>query len=820
MSQRRLKEFEPFWHEWYIEEEIEEGNFSDILKLKREDAEGNIIYKAMKVIEIPKLQITINQNLGERRQALHGYFGELAKVVEEEIKALKVLNGKSNVLSYDTYEVLERTESVGYDILLLTPLHKSFISYISGKDLSDNSDIIQMVKDICQALSEIHKMDFLHKDLKLENIYMDEKGNYFLGEIGLENKISTFQTGSVKRGTYEYLAPEVYLNKEYSVRADIYSLGIILYILCNDGKVPKELQRRERNIPLPIPCNAKEKLSNIIFKAMAYEPKDRYDNAETLLEDLKGLTEEDIAFPFRLEQLREDKILEENNLSQEDEMSKEKEDALFSEANQENPEENNMDEKQGKILSEELKTQVEAENVSAEVISISLNENTKEKQEKDSEEIKENDSLVEEENDSKYDEMNPEEILEAVEQQFYDKFSTKTMGSTIHLAMQAAQTQKAEVEVQVSSKENASPVILRPAASLPEQEEVILKPASESYTKEQMTSFTVSDYLKKEEKEHTEVKRQGDFWKNTPAVDTYVDNMQEPIEVPIKEIPKKKGKLGIGIAILFIIILIVVLIKLINIGQKSDGKEKEAVAAKEMIVSAVPVVTTTMISTPMLTSTVTPSAITSTAITADTTEKKASKVKVKATEVPKYFIFDAEKVGIHSVTDIINFEYAVKLNISKNKLSNIKGICRIIDLEVLNMGNNEVTNISELEKLAKLRKLNFGANKVKNIEVIKKLKRLEELSANDNQICKIDSLKQLKQLKVLKFQNNQISDISVLRNLNRLEYLDLSGNKGIKDVAVLKKLKKLKYLGLKKTSVSKEEKKELKKALPNCSIEW
>lgn len=299
MGKERLKEFEPFWQEWYIEEKIETGNFCDIFKLKKETDTGDTTYKALRVIEIPRIQATASsENLGERRQALHGYFGELAKVVEEEIKALHVLNGKPNILPYEEYQVLERQETVGYDILLLSPMHRSFISYISGRNLEDNHDIIKMAKDICRGLSEIHRMDFLHMDLKLENIYMEEDGNCYLGEIGIENKISTFQTGSVKRGPYEYLAPEVYLNKEYSKKADIYSMGVILYILCNDGKIPKELQRRDRKAELPVPCKAKERLTEIIFKAMSYDVKGRYADADSMLEDLENLTEDDIAFPI------------------------------------------------------------------------------------------------------------------------------------------------------------------------------------------------------------------------------------------------------------------------------------------------------------------------------------------------------------------------------------------------------------------------------------------------------------------------------------------------------------------------------------------
>lgn len=740
MSQERLKDFEPFWQEWYIEEKVETGNFSDIFKLKKEFEDGDVIYKAMRVIEIPRVQATASSgNLGERRQALHGYFGELVKVVEEEIQALHVLNGKPNILPYEAYEVLERQELVGYDILLLTPIHKSFISYISGRNLEDNSDIIQMAKDICRALEEIHKMDFLHKDLKLENIYMDDEGNYYLGEIGIENRISTFQTGSVKRGPYEYLAPEVYLNKEYSKKADIYSLGVILYILCNDGKIPKELQRRDRNGELPLPCKAKERLSEIIFKAMAYEMNERYDTAESMLEDLETLTEDDIAFPIIEEKIEEEiqevdayeeqesieELSTENNqaiteFQNYDNISAEgiNERNLEFEAIEEQVSESSTDVEFVEEITEEagengfnygamketwngsgygaaneilsgngldITEQIIFGNHSFGVTEENILEEYTEKPLEDLEDVSldaspgiegdsldtsfdigieedanlettfgaeestsfsetdvseddvdfenrmtaadlqdssfiqetsidneegaetnvqhsdiENVPIIEEktENNSSYGTMEPNEIMENVEQQYYDQFATKTIGSTINLAMQTAQAEREKEQEQriqemqnVQSEENSKqeyseeeqPVVLKPAMPKSEEGEVILKPASSYYSQ---TSFTIPTDSKKETKEHTAVKKQGDFWKNTPAVGTYVDDMQEPVEIPIKAMPKKKKKTGVFLAILFVIILAAVVVKLLYDNGAITFKEKKTAVTVEKMYEA------------------------------------------------------------------------------------------------------------------------------------------------------------------------------------------------------------------------------------------
>ena len=808
MGKERLKEFEPFWQEWYIEEKIETGNFCDIFKLKRETDTEDTIYKALRVIEIPRIQATASsENLGERRQALHGYFGELAKVVEEEIKALHVLNGKPNILPYEEYQILERQETVGYDILLLSPIHRSFISYISGRNLEDNQDIVKMAKDICRGLSEIHRMDFLHMDLKLENIYMEEDGNCYLGEIGIENKISTFQTGSVKRGPYEYLAPEVYLNKEYSKKADIYSMGVILYILCNDGKIPRELQRRDRKAELPVPCKAKERLTEIIFKAMSYDVKGRYADADSMLEDLENLTEDDIAFPniekteeveeaagktaqentdempesddAEIQEEKENVLTDDNFLAAEtvglqnaDKISGEEvnEEALKSEfaektiqkeeienefieentadieentanieentveggfnydmmkenwdsssygaaneilsgnglditeqiifgnhsfgISEENPfgeytesvsqddlfepqfldeerafsdEDNNFsdEEKQPdemafeeeenfdkrlmdavRVVKEDLSlyqtknisldsapvtetnsvstvedTDLTSENIfSEENNSLFNNEELNNEDMQYSDGMQENstyygdDNVIEKPDVSSYfaaedtltmeeniepakleENLNPEQIMKNVEQQYYSQFATKTIGSTVNQAMQMVQEerekeqeqriqeiQKMQAAQQEESVKQVPPeeekVILRPATPKPDEGEVILKPASSYYSQ---TSFIIPTNSKKQE-EHTAVKRQGDFWKNTPAVGTYVDDMQEPIEIPVRSMPKKKKKTGVVLAIIFILVLAAVVIKILYSNDMIDLKLKEKKSA-------------------------------------------------------------------------------------------------------------------------------------------------------------------------------------------------------------------------------------------------
>ena len=107
-----------------------------------------------------------------------------------------------------------------------------------------------------------------------------------------------------KAGTSKYMAPEVYNNQPYGTSADIYSLGLVLYWLLNERRLPfmplppekpkvgeEEIckQRRFSGEQLPEPFNGSKELKRIVLKACAYNSVDRYQDATEMLNDLKKL---------------------------------------------------------------------------------------------------------------------------------------------------------------------------------------------------------------------------------------------------------------------------------------------------------------------------------------------------------------------------------------------------------------------------------------------------------------------------------------------------------------------------------------------------
>ena len=167
-----------------------------------------------------------------------------------------------------------------------------------------DEQVIRIAKDMCAALELCKKHNIVHRDTKPQNIFVSENGNYKLGDFGIAKTVEKTMGGS-KTGTYKYMAPEVYSNRPYNSTADIYSLGLVLYWLLNERRMPfmplppeklkdgmdeESRKRRLSGERLPTPAHGSKNLKEIVLKACAFDPKDRYQTAREMREDLARLS--------------------------------------------------------------------------------------------------------------------------------------------------------------------------------------------------------------------------------------------------------------------------------------------------------------------------------------------------------------------------------------------------------------------------------------------------------------------------------------------------------------------------------------------------
>lgn len=197
-------------------------------------------------------------------------------------------------------EGYEHADGVLLEIILMEKLENILVKDKYGNvellrdELKTEDGVICFAENVGRALFAVHNNGFLHRDIKLENIFWDPVlEQYKLGDFGIARFVGDGDAETVVF-TDGYGAPEIerQLAESYNLTADIYSLGITLFLLLNELKFPASdgyhanIAQYTKDFIVPAPSNSSEEMARIIRKMCSYQVKDRYQSVEEVLMDI------------------------------------------------------------------------------------------------------------------------------------------------------------------------------------------------------------------------------------------------------------------------------------------------------------------------------------------------------------------------------------------------------------------------------------------------------------------------------------------------------------------------------------------------------
>lgn len=312
MQTNALMTLKRIWPEWQVEAEpIGAGTYGTVYKAVRGE-----VCAAIKVIPVPPHMGEVDslRSEGLDMDQTRTYLQCVLQDFIREIRIMETLKDRKNIVSIEDYRVVEREGLVGWDIFIRMELLTPFAAYICDKKLYER-DVTYLGMELCSALETCAEHNIIHRDVKPENIFVDSAGEYKLGDFGIARRLESLNMSLSPKGAPNYMAPEVVKCPHYDTRADIYSLGLVLYRLLNDNRLPfldtekqilspderkRALDRRMRGEALPPPVHASPLVAQVILRACAYDPDQRFASAADmdhalLVASLQSLTRKSVS---------------------------------------------------------------------------------------------------------------------------------------------------------------------------------------------------------------------------------------------------------------------------------------------------------------------------------------------------------------------------------------------------------------------------------------------------------------------------------------------------------------------------------------------
>lgn len=250
----------------------------------RKDSDSRYI---VKIISVPASQVQLEALLltgaYSTQDAALAYFRDMANDVTEEVEVLKKLSKFEGFLPYENYQIVPMEDgAVGFDVYLLSPYKRTLERFLKSKPVT-HLNAVNMGLDLCASMAMCRRAGYLYVDLKPSNIFVNDKNEFCIGDLGFVRLDALKYASLPERYRSAYTAPEIQdAMSSLNSTVDIYAIGMILYGIYNDGKLPKENELSE----LAPPIYADYEMSQIILKACDPNPEQRWQDPLQLGQEL------------------------------------------------------------------------------------------------------------------------------------------------------------------------------------------------------------------------------------------------------------------------------------------------------------------------------------------------------------------------------------------------------------------------------------------------------------------------------------------------------------------------------------------------------
>jgi serine/threonine protein kinase/Flp pilus assembly protein TadD len=277
-------------------------------------------------LETPKEELTTGSTFAGRYQIIEelgkGGMGKVYKAQDTDLKekvAIKLLKPEiaadkktierfRNELKF-ARKIRHKNVCQMYDLNKEEGSHYITMEYVDGKDLKSmirmmgqlsSGKTIFIAKQVCEGLAEAHRLGVVHRDLKPQNVMVDEEGNARIMDFGIARSLKAkgITGAGVMIGTPEYMSPEQVEGKDVDQRSDIYSLGVILYEMVT-GRVPFEgdtpftigVKHKSESPKDPKELNTQlpEDLNLVILRCLEKDKEKRYQSAGEVRSELENI---------------------------------------------------------------------------------------------------------------------------------------------------------------------------------------------------------------------------------------------------------------------------------------------------------------------------------------------------------------------------------------------------------------------------------------------------------------------------------------------------------------------------------------------------